>query len=144
MSNIYHNKKKEDFSEINFHENKNISITEYFSLIQHYSIEPLQFTIPVSLSGNFFTYSAVQSSVYKDVYWLNKVSNETLSQYDGYLLFTVPFIQLKASTSLFYCNDGSYIAETLVCNGIKDCSDGSDEDNCICNASTNLFLSLCK
>ena len=139
--NIHHHKRNEEkLTKINFYQYENISITEYFSLIQHYAIQPLQFTFPVTSNKSFFTYSAVQSLVYKQLHWTQKIINETLSEQDGYLLFPVPFSQMKTPTTLFHCSDGSYIVETLVCDGIEDCNEGTDEKNCICNNCSKVVL----
>ena len=68
---------------MNVYQYENITITEYFSLIQHYAIQPLQFTFPVISNRSFVTYSAVQSLVYKKLHWTQKIINETLSEQDG-------------------------------------------------------------
>ena len=142
---LYYQKKvNEELTQRHFHQNEDISITEYFSLIQHYTIHPVQFTLPGTSNESFIIYSAVQSSVYKKLFWVEKISKETFSQYDGYLLFPIPFSQMKVSTALFHCSDGLYIDETLVCNGIKDCSEGTDEENCICSNYSKVSLSVCK
>ena len=125
---------------MNVYQYENITITEYFSLIQHYAIQPLQFTFPVTSNRSFVTYSAIQSIVYKQLHWTQKIINETLSEQDGYLLFPVPFSQMKTPTTLFHCSDGSYIVETLVCDGIEDCNEGTDEKNCICNNCSKVHL----
>ena len=134
-----------EFTKIDFNQSGNINITEYFSLIQHYADQPLQFTLGVAPDEQFLTYTAVQSSTYEKLTWIGRISNATQSQYDGYFLFPVPYSQIKFKAGLFHCSDGSYIDETLICDGIKDCSEGIDEKNCVCNDnSSELFFSVCK
>ena len=56
--------------------------------------------------------------------------------------------QVKASNisniSVYTCQDGSVIADTLVCNGIRDCNDAEDEQHCSACSWTKPLLSACK
>ena len=146
LTNIFNLKKMNEYlTQRHFNQSEDMSIiTEYFSLIQHYIIHPVHFTLPFTSERNYITYSAVQSSVYKKLFWAEKISNETFSQYDGYILFSVPLSQMKVITTLFHCSNDSYVDETLVCNGIKDCSEGTDEENYFCNIYSKVPLSVCK
>ena len=137
-------KDEKELTNIDIHENISIGFTELFSLIQHYSIQPLQFTVLITLNGSFINYLGVQMSVYKTLYWLNKTGNKIISQHDGYLLFPVSVRQYELLTALFHCADDSYIDETLVCNGINDCSQGTDEVNCTCNNYLQMPSLVCK
>ena len=121
----------------------NNSFFEYFSLIQHFTIHPLQFILRIPLNDTFLAYTAVQSSVYGKFNWISRVHNETISQHEGYLLLPSLLSKVKVPPTLFQCTDGSYINEILVCNGIKDCNDEIDEQNCICkNYSSNLDFQM--
>ena len=53
-------------------------------------------------------------------------STEHLPNYFSYLVF----FQLKKSNELFSCFSGDFIRKRHVCNGITECSDGSDEAQC--------------
>ena len=131
---------------INFYFEHNINsiLVEYFSMIQHFFMVPLQFTHPLPSNGAFALYTAVQSSVYERLHWMKKMTKENIIQLHGYLLFPSQFSQINVPVSLFRCSDGSYIHETLVCNGIYDCSTGTDEKDCICSISLQKSVSICK
>ena len=135
---------KEQSNYINWHHTDNSFLSEYFSLIQHHFLQPLQFTLPDLSQKTLNFYTAVQSSTYGEYHWVSKITNETISHHDGYLLFSYSSDQIKVLSDLFHCTDGSYIHETLVCNGIDDCSTGTDEKNCICSNSLLSFGSRCK
>ena len=123
------------------HQNMNSSLTGYFSLMQHYFMQPLEFIIP--LPETFVIFSSVQSSSYKMLHWMETITNETISQADGYLLFPTYSSQIAVPIHLFHCSDGSYIHESLICNGIMDCTEGTDEKSCTCSNSSQSLL-LCK
>ena len=53
-------------------------------------------------------------------------STEHLLNYFSYLVF----FQLKKSNELFSCSSSDFIRRRHVCNGITECSDGSDEAKC--------------
>ena len=143
---IFMNEEKvtQSLTNVNFYQSGNGSYNAYFSLIQHHFIQPLQFTLPDLSHKTVNTYTRVESSTYGEHQWIGKITNETITHYDGYLLFPYSHSQIKLPPSLFHCNDGSYIHETLICNGIEDCSDGTDEKNCTCSNSLQSFGPICK
>ena len=58
-------------------------------------------------------------------------------------LIPMPNSQVEVLTVLYQCSDGTYIEPTLVCNNIKDCITGTDEENCVCTSeSTSKNFSL--
>ena len=142
ISNFYYYKKKKNiFAKIDTHPNVSNFVTECFSLIQNYFIQPLEFTLSVQSIQNFVTYAAVQSLTYKKLHWLDKIHDGAVSQHDGYLLSPVSISTVEVPRTVFHCTDGSYIDETLVCDGSKDCTEGTDEKHCIC---TKTSFSVCK
>ena len=128
---------KEKLSSIN-----NFS-AEYFSLVQHHFIEKLQFTLIDHSQKTLHTYTLIKSSTYGQYEWMSKVTNEIIAHHDGYLLFPYSYRQVRVPPFLFHCTDGSYVHETLLCNGIDDCSMGIDEKNCVCLNSFQSFGSIC-
>ena len=75
---------------------------------------------------------------------MDKQHNETLTQHDGYMLHPTATSKINVPHFLFYCSDNLYIDETLICNGIKDCATGTDEEHCICEQHSLLSTSICK
>ena len=145
LGNLNYSKKyKNSFTKNDLHPNVSNLLIESFSLIQHYFIEPLEFRLVVGSSRNFITYKAVQSLTYGKLHWVNQISGETISQHDGYLLSPVTTSKTKVPRTLFHCTDGSYIDETLVCDGSKDCAEGTDENNCVCNNTLQSSSSVCQ
>ena len=72
------------------------------------------------------------------------MSGAATSQLDGYLLSPVSLGKTKVPRTVFHCTNGSYIDETLVCDGINDCIQGTDEERCVCNETSQSSLSICK
>ena len=53
-----------------------------------------------------------------------------------------PRLNVNTNVSLFYCEDGSVIADVLVCNGRNECKSSEDEQQCsICSWSNAVLLS---
>ena len=130
------------FTIFDFDQNVNASYFECFSLIQHFFMQPIQFILPFSSHNILLAYTAVHSSMYGKLNWISKIhrSNKTISQYEGYLLFPAPLSQFKVPATLFKCSDGSYIDETLVCNGMNDCNERNDEQNGICKNESSYLV----
>ena len=127
---------------IDVHPNVSNYLTDSFSLIQNYFVQPIEFTLSVHHKVNFVTYTAVQSSAYKKLHWVDEKSDD--AEHDGYLLSPVYFSKVKIPRNVFHCTDGSYIDETLVCDGSKDCTEGTDKQNCTCTKSLESSFSVCK
>ena len=114
----------------------NSTLVKYFSVIQHYFIQPLQFTLLLPSYRVFATYRAVQSSVYERLHWMQKLIKENITQQHGYLLFPSQLSKVNVPVSLFHCTDGSYIHERLVTARICSTREGNVL-TCICS-STNV------
>ena len=140
----YYKKNRKQFTKIDLHPNVSNFLAECFSLIQYYFIQPLEFTLIVESNAIFFTYKAVQSSTHKKLHWINQISSETISQHDGYFLSPVLFRKTEVRRTVFYCTDESYIDESLVCDGSKDCPEGTDENNCVCTNMSQSSFPVCK
>ena len=52
--------------------------------------------------------------------------------------------QNVTKVSVYICEDESVIADTLVCNGIEDCSNAEDEQQCSSCSLTDPLLPACK
>ena len=122
----------------------NIVCTEYFTYIQHFYLQPIQFAISFSLNMSSVLYTAIQSPVYEKLNWIAKQTGNIVSQYDGYLLIPMPETQIKVKSILYQCSDGTYIDQTLSCNNITDCITGTDEENCVCQVESQSKLSISK
>jgi len=54
------------------------------------------------------------------------------------LLAVLLLLEASQVTGMFHCEDGSEsVYETMLCNGVKECRDGSDEAPVTCDAITN-------
>ena len=137
-------KYKKSFTKNDLYPNVSNLLMESFSLIQHYFTQPLEFTLVVGSNAHSITYKAIQSSTYGKLHWINQTSGETISQHDGYLLHPVTTSKTKVPRTVFQCTDGSYIDETLVCDGSKDCTEGADEKYCMCANTSQSSYSVCK
>ena len=145
ITDLYSNNERlEEFDKHHFYENTNKVIADYFSLIQQFYLNPLQFTHISFLLDALITYTPLQSQIYRTFEWITKGNNETISEHDGYILHPITQSEVNIFNSLFLCSDGSYIDEALICNGINDCTARTDEESCICQNQSQLFLSICK
>ena len=82
--------------------------------------------------------------MYEKLNWTAEHSDNTVSQYDGYMLTPMSKTQIKVQSIFFQCSDGVYIDQTLVCNNISDCITGTDEENCFCQTDTQSKFSIYK
>ena len=39
-------------------------------------------------------------------------------------------LEMTMTSGQFSCNNGKYVSQDLVCDGMNDCDDGSDESRC--------------
>ena len=65
--------------------------------------------------------------------------NENKGNGDIFLGFHQERTDIKATSTLFQCNNGKIISSTRQCNGFKDCFDAKDENNCSCFVGVRLI-----
>ena len=139
----YKYKNKGKFAKKYFNQTIKKLFHDYFSLIQQFYFQPLQFTLHFTSNDTFVTFKGIKSSEYKELHWINDSHvGGYIPQHDGYMLHPVISSQIIFFLNLFYCSDGAYIDATLVCNGIKDCITATDEKGCICQHQS--YSSFCK
>ena len=134
-----------DNVEINIQDKKIMAIQlGYFNIIQHFYIQPIQFTIVLPLRNRYIFYKPLQTPYYHKLNWIHKQSRNTVTKYDGYLLLVSKYMTLQIRSNTFQCEDDSFIDEMSVCDGIIDCTDATDEELCYCNNTLDLFNTKCK
>ena len=129
-----------NFSKLQYENNANILelnnleiLKEYFTYIQHFYSQPIQFTISINLTNSYLSYRPVHTQNFLKMTWIQIQNTDSISKYDGYMLFTTKSAKIKTPSNIFQCKDGTYIDETSVCDKISDCKDGTDEKICNCN-----------
>ena len=55
-----------------------------------------------------------------------------LSQARGFYVCNYEKFSISIGINLFYCTKGEYISSEYLCDGVLDCSNSMDEDNCTC------------
>ena len=117
---------------------------EYFTYIQTFYIWPIQFAISILLSNKFLVYKPLQTPYFGKLTWISKIRHDPISEYHGYIVYANKPGKMKIPTNVFQCKDGSYIAETSICDGIRDCTEGTDENQCYCNDVSDMHHVTCK
>lgn len=117
---------------------------QYFTMIQHVYIKPLQFIISIPFNSTYLYYKPYQTTNFSKLTWKSKMSNNPVTGYDGYVLSTNQPLKIIFPSNVFKCEDGSYIAEISICDGKSDCTEGSDEHQCTCHYVTDLLPVGCK
>ena len=120
------------------------TLIEYFTNIQKYYIQPIQFAVSILINNTFLIYKALQSIHFLKLIWMNKISSNSISEYNGYMLYANKPGKISIPSNVFKCNDGSYIEETSVCDGNIDCIDETDEIQCYCNDTYDMYQINCK
>ena len=129
--------------EINVQDKKIMAILlGYFNIIQHFYIQPIQFTISLPLRNRYIVYKPLQTPYYHKLNWIH--SRDTVTKYDGYILSVSKSITLQIPSNTFQCEDDSFIDEMSICDGIIDCTDATDEKLCYCNNTLDIFNTKCK
>ena len=116
----------------------------YFSLIQHFYLQPIQFIVLMNSQNRFTIYQPIQTEMFPKLSWREFTTNVKQYIYDGYLLFSSSIPKMKILSILKQCKDGSYIHEQSWCDTKEDCFDGSDEQQCYCSEileNTNVMCS---
>ena len=117
---------------------------EYFTSIQHFYDQVIQFTIPISFSKAYLSYKPLQNNFFPKINWIQIQNISPISKHDGYMIFSRKQESIKIPSNVFQCLDGIYIDDTSICNGILDCIPGTDEQLCHCNNTEALVTLGCK
>ena len=137
--------KNKQHSGINRKSNNIIKILmEYFTILQHYYTNPLHFILQHNSDHEIFT--PFQTEYFEQLVWKSKNYEGKLNTCNGFIVSALSSIKMKVHSTLFQCNDGSYILENTWCDMVKDCPDGSDENSCDCKSELDLLSknSFCK
>ena len=59
----------------------------YFTSIQHFHAPPIQFVIPMLSTNTYVFYRPLQTPYYLKLTWIHQQSSDTVSKYEGYILF---------------------------------------------------------
>ena len=139
----YHN--KIDSFDINTQQKriKEILIT-YFTCIQHFHAQPMQFAIPMFSTNTYVFYRPLQTPYYLKLTWMHQQSSDTFSKYEGYILFASKQTKAQIPGNAFQCEDSSYIDEISVFDITADCPMGEDEKLCYYNTTLDIFNRTCK
>ena len=120
------------------------TLKEYFTIIQHFYIQPIQFTIAIPSNNTYLLFEPLHTAYYLKLSWRITISNYLISKYQGYMLFAEKPSIMEIPSNVYKCKDGTYIDEKLICDGQRDCVDETDEKQCHCNHGKNLFDPSCK
>ena len=125
---------------------KNIMETlfEYFTHIQYFYIEPIQFSIFIHSNNTYLLFKTLQTPNFIQLTWSNEISGEPISEYNGYIFSVKNPFKIQIPSNVFKCNDGSYIDGTSICDSIIDCTNGIDETRCFCSYTGYLSHTTCK
>ena len=117
---------------------------QYFTIIQHFYKQPLQFTIALPFKNAYIHYEPLQTPYFLKLTWNKKINNNSITQYHGYNLHANKLVIEKIPSTVFKCEDGSYIDKLLICDEKNDCTEGLDEKLCSCYTGMNLLAVGCK
>ena len=117
---------------------------ENFTSIQHFYDQVIQFTIPISFSKAYLSYKTLQNHFFLKINWIQIQNINPTSKHNGYMIFSRKQESIKIPSNVFQCLDGTYIDDTSICNGILDCTAGTDEQLCHCNNTEALVILGCK
>ena len=133
----YYRKCESLYEKLIMNEHLKNMMSGYFTLIQHFYLKPIQFILPINLQNKYLTYKPFRTENFHELIWnsfvANVIQSEYKSEYKVNTLFSTSMSTIEVSSKLMQCTDGSYIDETLWCDTMRDCFDGSDEIQCICS-----------
>ena len=138
---------KNDKNDVRFTEIINLekeTLFPYFTIIQHFYLNPLQFTISVPLNNTYLYYMPYHTKYYLKLTWKRRISNNTITKYHGYMLSANNLLKQTFPSNIFKCEDGSYINELSVCDEKIDCIDEADEKQCFCDYAMDPFPMGCR
>ena len=116
---------------------------EYFTNIQKFYFQPIQFTIPI-LWNRYVVYKPLQTHLFHKLTWTSHTTSDSISEYHGYILHANKPKTMNIPSNVFQCKDETYVDEMSFCDGLQDCTDEIDETQCYCNDISNLFHVTCK
>ena len=106
------------------------NLKEYFTIIQHFYIQPIQFAILMPFNNTYLFYEPLHTVYFLKLSWRATMSNFLFSKYHGYMLFAKKPSRIKIPSNVYQCKDRSYIDEQFICDELRDCIDGIDEEIC--------------
>ena len=115
------------------------TLKEYFTIIQHFYIQPIQFTISMPSNNTYLFYEPLHTAYFLKLHWRATMSHYQVSKYHGYELFAEKPSRMKIPSNVYKCEDGTYINEKLICDGQRDCVDETDEKQCHCNLGKKSY-----
>ena len=120
------------------------TLFKYFTIIQHFYLKPLQFTIFVPLNNTYLHYTPYKTTDFLRLTWKSKVSSNPITEHHGYMLSVSNPVKQTFPSNIFKCEDGLYINEISVCDDKLDCIEGADEKQCSCSYAIGMMPFVCK
>ncbi len=71
---------------------------------------------------------------YSQYYTHNTTMNITLNSATGFFVYEKSIVESQLTNGLFHCGSKEKILSMFVCNGKRECIDGSDESRCECES----------